>query len=305
MRKASVLLLLMLIAVFAGNRPVYAKHDIASDDAIEHFNNGNKFYSAGKYDDAISQFNLALEHNPNDASSNFGLGNSYFLKKNYKRALEHYNKVTAVKPDYAKVHYAMGLAQRRLGNKDEAKKEFELYNNLSKGEKPRTAKKRVEKKSAAAKKRAAAKKEPAESRKLESRKWEEKPADRKLESRAWDKKPGDRKLESRAWVDDGSRTSKAPEEEKKRRARKVEPKERKKIEEEAKKRFKKREKAVTVKKGVKKEKRTGNKLKTLWNSSPVGKIFLSLFAYTFVAQVWIGLVVLVCVIFVWRKQGRR
>ncbi|MEE9514513.1 MAG: hypothetical protein V3V54_00650, partial [Candidatus Brocadiales bacterium] len=142
-------------------------------------------------------------------------------------------------------------------------------------------------------------------RKLESRKWEEKPSDRKLESRAWDKKPGDRKLERRAWVDDGSRTSKAPKEEKKRRARKVEPKERKKIEEEARKRFKKREKAVTARKEVKKEKRRRDGLKILWNSSPVGKIFLSLVAYTLVAQVWIGLVVLVCVIFLWRKRGRR
>lgn len=308
MRSTVMLLLLIVLGVFAAGPPVQAQHDTSADDAVEHFNKGNAFYGEGKYDEAIEQFKLALDHNPKDASSHFGLGNSYFLKKDYKTALVHYKLVSDLKPDYAKVHYAMGLAYRRLGMKDEAQKAFDQYNNLSKMEKveSRAAKKpaegeakerpkvtRTEEKPTAAEKKPAEEAQ-AESRQLEGRKWEERPGDRQLESRAWDKKPEDRKLEGRAWVDEGTRAPRPAAEkaktEGKPQVKKIEPK-------------KKEDVAKRPEKQVKEERaeRKRDILGALWNSSPIGKIFLGLIAYTVVAQVWLGLVILVCLIFLWRK----
>lgn len=305
MRNVVILLLLIALGVSAGNLPVQAQHDTSTDDAVEHFNKGNALYGEGKYDEAIEQFKKALDHNPKDASSHFGLGNSYFLKKDYKTALGHYKQVVELKPDYAKVHYAMGLAYRRLGLKDEAQKEFEQYNSLSKrGEtRLRTAEKpakeerpkvaRVEKKPSEPKK-PPTKEESAESRQLETRAWDKKPEDRQLESEAWVKKPEDRKLESRKWADEGSRTSRTTrkaEIKKKPLVRKIEPKE--EVTKRPTKRVKKEGAEIRGKRDI---------LGSLWNSSPLGKIFLGLIAYTLVAQVWLGLVILVCLIFLWKKR---
>ena len=320
MRNVAILLLLIVLGIFAGNLPVQAQHDTSTDDAVEHFNKGNAFYGEGKYDEAIEQFKKALDHNPKDASSHFGLGNSYFLKKDYDTALKHYGEVVKLKPDYSKVHYAMGLAYRRLGKKDEAQKAFERYNNLSKMEKvePSQAAKKptgeakvaekerpkvtpVEEKpaEAGAEKKPVEGKEPTEERQLEGRKWEERPEDRQLESRAWDKKPEGRQLESKVGAGEGPSAQRITpkkgeakgEIKGKPAVKKIEPKEKKDI-------------AKRPEKQVKEEKveRKRDVLKSLWNSSPVGKIFLGLIAYTFIAQVWLGFVVLVCLIFLWRKR---
>lgn len=317
MRNFVILLLLIVLGVFAGNPPVEAQHDTSVDDAVEHFNKGNAFYGEGKYDEAIEQFKKALDHNPKDASSHFGLGNSYFLKKDYDTALKHYGEVVKLKPEYSKVHYAMGLAYRRLGKKDEAQKAFERYNSLSKIEKvePSPAAKKppageakvaekerpkaapVEGKPAEAgvEKKPAEGKEPTEERQLEGRKWEERPEDRQLESRAWDKKPEDRQLESKVGAGgepSAKRIIPKKEEAKgeKPAVKKVEPKKKEDI---AKRPERQVKEEVEGKRDV---------LKSLWNSSPVGKIFLGLIAYTFIAQVWLGFVVLVCLIFLWRKR---
>ncbi len=81
MRKISILLLLITFGMFAVSLPVYAKHDIGSDDAVGHFNSGNKFYSAGKYDKAIKQFNLPLSTTPRTLPPISVLATLTFLRK--------------------------------------------------------------------------------------------------------------------------------------------------------------------------------------------------------------------------------
>ncbi|MFQ5957193.1 MAG: tetratricopeptide repeat protein [Candidatus Brocadiales bacterium] len=303
MRKISILLLIIVLSMFAGGSQGNAQHDTSKDDAITHFNKGNKFYSAGKYSEAIGQFKKALEHNPKDASSHFGLGNSYFLKKDYKKALSHYKEVIKLKPEYAKVHYAMGLAYRRLGRKEEAEREFEKYNRLSrkKVEGRSTAKK-------AAKEKPKARKEgpPKVSR------IEKKPSGAPERELAGRPRAADREIAGRPRAERGELESRphvkrvAPPPKKKVAKEPVEKKARPRIVRKKEPEKEKAKRKVVKKKKVEKKRENGNFItrstRDLWNSSPAGRIFLSLIAYTLVAQAWLGLVVVVCLIFLWRKR---
>lgn len=307
MYKVFVLLLLTILSIANACPQTYAQQAASKkDDAITYFNRGNKFYSEGRYDKAIAEFEKALKLNPKDASSHFGLGNSYFLKKDYKKALGHYKQVVKLKPNYAKVHYAMGLAYRRLGMKEEAEREFERYNALSREE---LEARRQKRKPTERKVRAREEKRPKVTR-IEKKPSRERPRreDRKLETRprAAERQVAERRraAERRPAPRPHVRTA---EPRKERRVRRIEPRGRREITRQP----ERRPKAKKAKPRVVKRKKTrkvpeGNFItrnaRALWDSSPIGKIFLGLITYTLIAQTWLGLVVLVCLIFLWRKR---
>ncbi len=288
---------------------VYAQHDL-SDDARSHYAQGHEFYKQGKYDDAISEFKRAVEHDPTDAASLFGLGNSYFLKGDFNRAISHYQEVAKIKPDFPKAHYALALAYRRVGKNEEAEKEFKLYTQLS-------AQKPAEKATEAPKATAAPK--PAEAPKPTTKRLETKVEG--TPTRPTVKKPeretptevrptptGERPRVSR--IEEGKAEGiteareaakrKLPEEVLKR----ARPTERKETVGAERPLVKKATPPVRVAK--KPPQAEGNfvyrSVYSLWNSSPMGKLFVALVAYTLMAQVWIGIVVLIGLAILWRKH---
>ncbi|MFN3466401.1 MAG: tetratricopeptide repeat protein [Candidatus Brocadiales bacterium] len=280
------LLLGVALALGPATPRVYAQHDL-SDDAKEHFNQGHEFYKKGRYDEAIAEFNKALEHDPKDAASLFGLGNSYFLKQNFGQAIKCYQEVVKIKPDFAKAHYALALAYRRLGRTEDAEKEFEVYNRLS-TQKPAEAPKPAE-----PPKPVVAKPEPKKEV-VEAPPPSERPVVKRLEPKeeeaprpvakppekiavpAEKKKPVDEVLKKARPRESVSPERPLPKKE-------VRP-------------------AVTVIKKVKKEKGViFRSIQTLKDWGPAGKVLLWLIYYTLAAQVWIGIVVLFGLIVLWRR----
>jgi len=61
---------------------------IESRDAEFYYNRGNAYYDKGQYDQAITDFNKALEINPRYADAYNNRGFAYYLKKEYDKSWE-------------------------------------------------------------------------------------------------------------------------------------------------------------------------------------------------------------------------
>lgn len=57
------------------------------------------------YDDALYNYNKAIELNPDFAYSYLLLANLYFEKGDYDLALENYNKTNELNPDYIRAYF--------------------------------------------------------------------------------------------------------------------------------------------------------------------------------------------------------
>lgn len=99
----------------------------------EHYNKGIELYKQGKYDQAGSEFEKAIELKPTDVYAIYGLGNTYYCLTKYDDAVKVYSKAIKINPDYAKVHYSLSLAYSKLGKTQEAENHKAIFRKLSKG----------------------------------------------------------------------------------------------------------------------------------------------------------------------------
>jgi tetratricopeptide (TPR) repeat protein len=67
-----------------------------SRDAGFYINRGNDYFDKGQYDQAISDFNKALEINPNLALAYYIRGMSYYYKKEYDKAGDDFKKLLSL-----------------------------------------------------------------------------------------------------------------------------------------------------------------------------------------------------------------
>ncbi|HHT9125477.1 MAG TPA: tetratricopeptide repeat protein [Candidatus Brocadiia bacterium] len=102
-----------------------------ADEATKHYEAGLDQYKKGWYDQAIREFEMAVELKQDYVSAHYGLGNAYYCKHLYDKAIKEYNKVLRYNPDHAKAHYALWLSYRALGMTGDAEKELEIYKKLS------------------------------------------------------------------------------------------------------------------------------------------------------------------------------
>lgn len=102
-----------------------------ANDATKHYNDGLEQYKKGWYDQAIKEFEKAIELKSDYVSAYYALGNSYYCKHLYDKAVKEYHKVLRYDPDHAKAHYALWLCYRALGMTGDADRELDLYKKLS------------------------------------------------------------------------------------------------------------------------------------------------------------------------------
>ncbi len=65
--------------------------------------------------------------NPLKASRDVEVGDYYFKRKNYKAALDRYKEALYYKDNDAIATYRLAVCQEKMGNKAEARKDFEQY----------------------------------------------------------------------------------------------------------------------------------------------------------------------------------
>src|ERR1700722_11559762 len=111
------------------------------DSWLAHNNLGDALFQKGNVDDAIVQFQQALQINPGYAQAHNNFGNALLQKKNVNGAIVQFQQALQINPDYADAHYNLGNALLQKGNVDGAIAQFqqalqikpdyaEAYNNL-------------------------------------------------------------------------------------------------------------------------------------------------------------------------------
>jgi len=67
--------------------------------AITHSNRGNSYYDVAQYDQAVSDYEMALEIAPNDPVTLSNRGAAYLELEDYEQALEDLNSALSIYPD--------------------------------------------------------------------------------------------------------------------------------------------------------------------------------------------------------------
>jgi tetratricopeptide (TPR) repeat protein len=93
-------------------------------DAQFYLNRGDAYGQKGQYDQAISDFNKALEINPRYAKAYNNRGIAYEMKGQYDQAISDYNKALKIDPETAETYYNRGNAHYKKGQYDRAISDF-------------------------------------------------------------------------------------------------------------------------------------------------------------------------------------
>jgi len=89
------------------------------------------FVAAGRFDDAFAEFVAAQLIAPNDADVLAAIGQMFTDSDRPGDAIAPLRRALALKADRYQTHYALGVALSRAGQADEAAREFERFERLS------------------------------------------------------------------------------------------------------------------------------------------------------------------------------
>src|SRR5271166_4088107 len=81
---------------------------------------GLTFFEKGQADEALAQFQKALEINPNYAEAHTNLGNAFFRSGQLSEAIQQYEMAVKINPKFAQAHSNLGVALSQNGQLDEA-----------------------------------------------------------------------------------------------------------------------------------------------------------------------------------------
>jgi protein O-mannosyl-transferase len=100
--------------------------EIEPDYADADYNLGNAFFQQGRLDEAIAQWQKVLKIQPDDAQVHNDLGFALFEKGHVDEAVTHYEKALGIKPDYTEAHNNLGIALAQKGRLDEAIAQYQM-----------------------------------------------------------------------------------------------------------------------------------------------------------------------------------
>lgn len=91
---------------------------------------GDLLRGAGDLEAAEKQYRLALERAPELASVLYGQGRVYAARNDWAAAAERYERACAAAKNYGAAYYALGLAYRKLGEKEKARTALNRFERL-------------------------------------------------------------------------------------------------------------------------------------------------------------------------------
>jgi len=83
--------------------------ELKRDESEAHFLLGQSYYETGQLDKAKSQFITALTLNPDDASAHHNLGVTYLKQGDVESARSQFEKALEIDPDDPQTHYQLGM----------------------------------------------------------------------------------------------------------------------------------------------------------------------------------------------------
>jgi tetratricopeptide (TPR) repeat protein len=90
------------------------------NDPANYYNLANTYFTAGKYADAIEQYQNAIRLDPKDASARYEIGQAYLRLNRYDEAFAAFNESLKINPKNAEVYHEMGNAYVRQDRTKEA-----------------------------------------------------------------------------------------------------------------------------------------------------------------------------------------
>jgi len=79
----------------------------------------------GKYDEAITHFEIAASFKPDDPVTINDIGTCYTKKMDFGKALDQFNKAIELDAELPQIYYNRGLAYRKLGNLEHAIEDYD------------------------------------------------------------------------------------------------------------------------------------------------------------------------------------
>jgi tetratricopeptide (TPR) repeat protein len=104
---------------------------IIKNDEIQYLNKGNDLYKAGKYIEAISEYNKALSINPESVLAHIGKGHSLYMLSKFEYALKEYDDAIVINPKSSELYVIQGDALFNMRNYEEAIWEYDKALTLS------------------------------------------------------------------------------------------------------------------------------------------------------------------------------
>ncbi len=95
-----------------------------SSDVVEIFNQGIEYAKKGDYENAIKEYNRALEINPKYAEAYYNRGDAYDDMGDKERAIADYNRALEINPKLSWAYFGKGLAYEELERFQEAVKAY-------------------------------------------------------------------------------------------------------------------------------------------------------------------------------------
>ena len=89
-----------------------------------YYNRGIAYDNKGNYDQAIKDYNKAIELNPNHTNAYNNRGLTYDKKGDYNQAIKDYSKAIELKPNYSDAYNNRGNAYYNKGDHDQAIKDY-------------------------------------------------------------------------------------------------------------------------------------------------------------------------------------
>ena len=90
-----------------------------------YYNRGNSYSRQGQYQQAIEDYDKAIELDPNDGRAYYNRGNSYSRQGQYQQAIDDYDKVIELDPNDAEPYSDRGSSYHRLGQNERAIEDYD------------------------------------------------------------------------------------------------------------------------------------------------------------------------------------
>ena len=110
----------LIVIFFLFSSSTAQKEQAELKAAEEYYNQGEIHRHKGEYDQAISDYTIALGINPSYAEAYCNRGNAYQSKDHYDQAISDYNKALEINPGYAAAYFSKALACDEVGRISEA-----------------------------------------------------------------------------------------------------------------------------------------------------------------------------------------
>jgi tetratricopeptide (TPR) repeat protein len=108
MRKVVLCTVIILVLSVVGG--MLGCEPSARTQAVEHNNKGVALADEGRYDEAIAEYNKAIELDPKYALAYSNRGSTYYDKKQYDLAIADSSKAIELDPNYSNAYYIRGSA---------------------------------------------------------------------------------------------------------------------------------------------------------------------------------------------------